>query len=886
MDRHIPRSFILAMIVAAAAIAAMSVGHSAVMGKNASPAGSDQAQSPPTPAPTAVIALPRPAGISPSAQSAQQALDAQRTSAAKHPKLDGALARLSDAATAAIMRGGPVAGDLTDSLPDDLRSLADANLMRIDGAGRVQAYVQVASADAGVLEALGAAGASVERVSDDSSIIQAWIPVAALDAAASVEGVESIRLPDYGVVQAGSVMTEGDAIIRADLVRSSFGLTGAGVRIGVISDGVDGIDSSQASGDLPSVDTTTCNVVPDDPTATGAEGTAMLEIVHDIAPGAQLYFGHFRTVAGGGTSLSFNAAVNCLAAHTDVVVDDISFFNTGPYDGTGFVSANTSNQLNQSGNPVRSYSTSVGNYAIEHYQGLFVDDSSGYHYHKFQATADTTDAFGFGPINIDPLLLQPNGVVVVFLEWNDPFGASSNDYDLFLVNDANGQLVASSVTVQNGNDDPVEALSYQNTTGVARLFDVAIKKYSGIARTLDMFVIPLSGGTFLPNGALHNFNTISSSVPNQSDAGNGVVSVGAIGAADVGHDTIEYFSSQGPTNDNRKKPDVTGIDGVSVTGSGGFESLFYGTSAAAPHVAGVAALLLQCRPDLKAGEPGDTPSADRTALRNYIVSSAVDLGAPGTDNIFGSGRLDAYAAAVAEGCTDSDGDHVADSIDNCPTVYNPDQLNSDGGKRPAGPQIPGGWASNPAADKLGDACDPDDDNDGLPDASENELSCPYRLNADSDGDRIVDGYEVSHSTNACDAGSPATPACSGVPFVDSDGDGLSDCIEHAGYNTCASVNDPVPGWSTCANPMDSDGDGCADVLEVMDINGDRKVSVGDQTLLAKRGAGLFPPSSSDSVFDVNKDGKLSVGDQTLMAKNICFLKPWLIGCESASCPAE
>ena len=400
--------------------------------------------------------------------------------------------------------------------------------------------------------------------------------------------------------------------------------------------------------------------------------------------------------------------------------------------------------------------------------------------------------------------------------------------------------------------------------------------------------------------------------------------MGAIDAADVGHDTIEYFSSQGPTNDNRKKPDVTGIDGVSVTGSGGFGSPFYGTSAAAPHVAGVAALLLQCRPDLKSGEPGDNPSTDRTTLRNLILNNAVDLGTTGMDNVFGAGRLDAYAAAVAAGCGatptptrtstatptrtstptatptitvtptptatlcpgDVDCDGVPDAVDNCPTVANPDQLNSDGGKRPAGPQIPSGWASNPARDSLGDACDSDDDNDAIADASENELSCPYRLNADSDADRIVDGYEVSHSTNACDAGNPATPACSGVPFVDGDGDGLSDCIEHAGYNTCASTNDTTPGWSACATPMDSDGDGCADVLEVMDVNGDRKVSVGDQTLLAKRGAGLFPPSSSDSVFDVNKDGKISVGDQTLMAKNTCFLKPSLPGCQAASCPAE
>ena len=122
--------------------------------------------------------------------------------------------------------------------------------------------------------------------------------------------------------------------------------------------------------------------------------------------------------------------------------------------------------------------------------------------------------------------------------------------------------------------------------------------------------------------------------------------------------------------------------------------------------------------------------------------------------------------------------------------------------------------------------------------------------------------------------------------VDSDGDGLLDRTERGGYNSCVSAGDTVPGYSNCTVPSDTDGDGCADVMEVMDINGDRKVSVSDQSLLAKRGVGLLPASDSDAIFDVNKDGKISVSDQTLMAKNTCNLKPWLPGCETASCAAE
>jgi len=232
---------------------------------------------------------------------------------------------------------------------------------------------------------------------------------------------------------------------------------------------------------------------------------------------------------------------------------------------------------------------------------------------------------------------------------------------------------------------------------------------------------------------------------------------------------------------------------------------------------------------------------------------------------------------------DADCDGILDIADNCPTVSNSDQKNSDGGRHPNGPKIPYEWASNPAQDKLGDACDPDNDNDALPDSSENELICPYRLNADSDDDRVVDGYEVNNGTGVCDSGS--RPTCTDT--ADSDGDGLINCIEHMGYNTCAFTGDTTPGWSTCAVPMDSDGDGCADILEVLDINGDRVNSVGDLSALARRSApvpwpGFEPDPVSDKIYDVNKDGLLTIGDLSLMARNTCREKPGLLGCPACA----
>jgi hypothetical protein len=108
---------------------------------------------------------------------------------------------------------------------------------------------------------------------------------------------------------------------------------------------------------------------------------------------------------------------------------------------------------------------------------------------------------------------------------------------------------------------------------------------------------------------------------------------------------VEFFSSQGPTIDGRTKPDITGIDGVSVTAAGSFVSPFFGTSAAAPHVAGIAALALQAAPCLLSGKAGALGSDDaRGKLRGLLVNNAVRLGSGLPNNTFGYGRADAAAS--------------------------------------------------------------------------------------------------------------------------------------------------------------------------------------------------------------------------------------------------
>ena len=547
-----------------------------------------------------------------------------------HPKIASRLTQAVGMA-ALIAQPGP-----TVPFAESLAAFA-----RFDQQGRIEVYITLDTVSETTLNALRQAGVEIEIYDASQRLVQGWIATSQVQAVADLPSVTFVDLPNYGVTNTGFVTTQGDAVIRADEVRAQ-GVTGNGVKVGVISDGINGLTSSIASGDLPSAGITMPaapltggGIALDSPLpgaavfsstpvgrsdlTTGSEGRALMEIIHDIAPDAQLFF-----APGFTTTLGFQRAVRWLVAQgVKVIADDSNFFNVGPYDGTSVVSQEVSNAVTSG----VSYFQSVGNYAQQHYRGLFTD-TDGDAFHEFDVSLGLPRVDNAGEtLNVT---VQPGETIIINLQWNDPFGASINDFDL-CVNDPPdnpSSHVFCSLNLQTGTQNPTEILVITrspNAPGPGTL-GVSINKFGTAApRIFDLFI---------RGGVMNEFVVPQGSVPNKADAGGGVLSVGAVNWQTP--NAIEFFSSRGPTSDGRLKPELVAPDGVSTS----VFSPFFGTSAAAPHAAGAAALVLSANPALTSTQVG-----------SRLTSGAVPLGSPIPNNTFGFGRVDALQALSASGAS-------------------------------------------------------------------------------------------------------------------------------------------------------------------------------------------------------------------------------------------
>ena len=318
-----------------------------------------------------------------------------------------------------------------------------------------------------VLEHIDALGGSVVNSVPQYDAIRAELPLAAVEALAELDDVQSIHPADLAftkgraqrleansstadrdpVVTRRIDASEGDVAHRADLARRRYRIDGSGIGIGVLSDGVDSIAERQASGDLPA----TVTVLPDQE-GEGDEGTAMLEIVHDLAPGADLFY---ATAFGGRAQFAANIEALCDAG-ADVIVDDIAYFAEPPFQ-NGIVAQGTNAAVGKG----CFYFSAAGN------AGNLNDGTSGVWEGDFRLGIPIqllgVPGFTHRFTDVSSLNTITRSGSFYSLKWADPLGGSANDYDLFLLSQPNSEgtrsVRAVSFDIQNGTQDPFEIIA-------------------------------------------------------------------------------------------------------------------------------------------------------------------------------------------------------------------------------------------------------------------------------------------------------------------------------------------------------------------------------------------------------------------------------------------
>ena len=523
-----------------------------------------------------------------------------------------------------------------------------------NAAGQVQVYLHYgkygAAPDREQLQALGA----TEIVDSPSlGVIQAWVPAGQLDAIGGLPGVLRVGLPRYAlhkqaplqrpVTYTGSVETQGDSILGAAEFRKTTGDTGQGVTVGVISDGDQHIADSQKSGDLPN------NIWNDpkdaggsggfSPVSSGDEGTAMMEIVYDIAPGVnRLGF------CGPQTTVDFVTCLNDFKANisSNVIVDDLGFPGGAMFSQDTFTSGV---QSFAQANPNIHLVTAAGNDGSGFWEGTYTTPVT------VSTTANGvsyTQALDFGGGNRDLQINARAGDTLGYIvEWDDPWSDTTttndpNDFDVVVFSGPGGTGTAvacnqginigpspsssstscneaKSSSLTSPGPQPVQGSQWTATSSTYYLEVFAVNG-SLVGKRLKVLVFDQSARQVMVSPST------SGSIQGQS-ALPGEITVGAV---DPGSLQLESFSSTGPvwtgtggTQSSVQKPDFVGPDCVFITGAGGFATPFCGTSAAAPHIAGLVALLVS-------GYPGKSPYT-------LLQQSATPKGSPTPNGDYGYG---------------------------------------------------------------------------------------------------------------------------------------------------------------------------------------------------------------------------------------------------------
>lgn len=524
-----------------------------------------------------------------------------------------ALRRVVLAAVGVTLAAAAAATPATAAEPGPVNSADDAvagQSVAKDDRGRTIVYVEGAQEERLRAAVAGTGGDVAAAV---PGRVKAAVPAGELDELAASPGVTEVRLPDRAVPMA--ITSEGVAATKANLWHQD-GKRGAGVKVGIVDVGFGLLEDAQAAGELPAnvqVNDSGCL----DGTTSSSHGTAIAEIVHDVAPDAQLF------LACVEDTVSFATAATWLREQdVDVVTAAIGFLSPagGRGDGSG-PAGSPADVVRASREAGILWSVAAGNLALAHYAGR------------------PTDADGDGWIDYRNGV-ENNGFTVdararatVGLRW-DAWPRTKEDLDLYVMSAPHAptgptdpDIVARSTRSQGGSADglsPTEELEFANggDPAVAKRFYIYVKN-SG-AR-------PTTGFELFVNGAVGQitYHTPAGSVTEPATSPH----VMTVGATPVGSGQPAEYSGQGPTTDGRQKPDLLGPTGVSTST---FPVPLTGTSAAAAHAAGAAALLKSANPQL---DPAQVQAALRATASpkkadNQWGHGGLSVGAPGSAPTF------------------------------------------------------------------------------------------------------------------------------------------------------------------------------------------------------------------------------------------------------------
>ncbi|HZE86219.1 MAG TPA: hypothetical protein VE035_17990, partial [Puia sp.] len=349
------------------------------------------------------------------------------------------------------------------------------------------------------------------------------------------------------------VISQGDTAQRSYIARKKYNVNGNGVKVGVISDSYNNLGTAKTGvlhGELPGPGNPfnfrkPVQVLKDQDSNGTDEGRAMAEIVHDVAPGAEIAF----HTASGGQAVFAQGIVNLAKRGSDVIVDDVSYF-AEPFFQDGII-AQAVNQVKKKG---ATYFSAAGNEGVNSYESIYrptlvepVGPGNGFA-HNFSGP-------GTPPRYAQPIYIPPGGVLIASFQWDQPsFTASGvrceSDYDIYL-SDIHGNIVAAGASDNIFSGDPIEVFGYFNSDPVNYTFFLTIVKFSGPDASRIKYLMYDDAQFFLTTNPIPGI--LSPSLVGHAKA-EGAIATGAawyLQTPAYGVDTpvVEFYSSKGGVAD-------------------------------------------------------------------------------------------------------------------------------------------------------------------------------------------------------------------------------------------------------------------------------------------------------------------------------------------------